>query len=71
VDPELKIQTQVFRSDTIFYTGYFMLPFDLTTDNAASAAHTNLQDNVNIRIELKFKEAFPDGTPFLILRVGR
>ena len=38
--------------------GYFMILFDLTSDRCASEGHMSHPDNVNIRIELKFKRYY-------------
>ena len=44
----------------IFVNGYFVLLFDLTTDQGALEAHTSHPEQGNIRVELKFSKPLPE-----------
>jgi hypothetical protein len=46
--------------------GYFMLLYDLRTDQASSQGHTSPVENENIRIEFTFKEALKQAITCLL-----
>ena len=50
----------------MYTNGYFMLVFDLTTDDSASEFHTSHSENGYIRIELKFGKPLPKGIMCLL-----
>jgi hypothetical protein len=49
-----------------FITGYFVLLFDLTSDQSASDRHTSLLEKGNIRLELKFDTALATAITYLL-----
>jgi len=50
----------------MFVNGYFMLLFDLTSDQGASEAHTSHPEQGNIRVELKFAKPLPEAITCLL-----
>jgi hypothetical protein len=50
----------------MYCNGYYMLLYDLTPDLAVSEGHTSLVDNINIRIQLTFKEALKEAITCLL-----
>ena len=50
----------------IFVNGYFMLLFELTTDQGASEAHTSHPEQGNIRVEMKFAKPLPEAITCLL-----
>ena len=50
----------------MFVNVYFMLLFDLTTDQGASEAHTSHHEQGNMRVELKFAKPLPEAITCLL-----
>jgi len=50
----------------MFVNVYFMLLFDLTTDQGASEAHTSHHEQGIMRVELKFAKPFPEAITYML-----